>query len=115
MGHCIHCAKACEPKVIVMPSEKNLSVEEFMRQRRQNPAIAEREKRIEAIQQNARQAFEVASAPILRELSQVGLSLASLDTLRNSPTPYEAAVPILVRWLSLTESTEVRESIVRSL
>lgn len=55
------------------------------------------------------------TAGLLEELADVGYPVESVADLRSSGSRYRAAVPVLVRWLDLSEDTFEKEEIVRAL
>jgi hypothetical protein len=72
---------------------------------------AEKERRRDA----QKEEFANLSAPILSELTAVGLNYSSTEELRHSGERYEKAVPILINWLPLIKNQRLKESIVRAL
>jgi hypothetical protein len=53
--------------------------------------------------------------PILADLAKVGCQVESLHQLRHQGTSWEAALPILLRWLSVVDDPSIKEEIVRCL
>jgi HEAT repeat protein len=70
----------------------------------------EEKQRQEVIKKN-----RLASAPVLADLAQAGFSLDWIDELFNKKLDYEAAIPILLRWLPQMDNLDVKEDIVRAL
>lgn len=77
--------------------------------------MSEAGKELEARRQRLIVETKQATAPVLEELRGVGYGIDSLDDLRHSGIRYEAAIPILVRWLPRVNSTDAKEGIVRAL
>src|SRR5215469_2511765 len=55
------------------------------------------------------------AGPLLQELAEVGFDVETLDDLRHQGKPWQAAIPILSRWLTRVEDLNLKESIVRCL
>jgi len=102
------------------PKRKPITVEEFVRQREQDPEYLARLEESEKKRQVQIREFRRAAAPMMEDLRQAGYDV------RDSPqelvwqfgrtkVPYSSAVPILLKWLSRVSSPDVKETIVRTL
>jgi hypothetical protein len=58
---------------------------------------------------------KLAALPLISALKDAGFNIHSLDELRRSGLKYGAAIPILLKWLPLTDDAIIKESIVRTL
>jgi HEAT repeat protein len=56
-----------------------------------------------------------AAAPLLEELGVAGFPVEDVDDLRRGYKNYEAAVPVLLRWLPRVEHREVQYAVARAL
>jgi HEAT repeat protein len=92
-----------------------LSASELMAKLQQDPDYVSRIREAEQRQQEFAQEHNLAAAPIVNELKNAGFFVESIDELRRSGIPYTAAIPVLLKWLPLTENVGVKESIVRAL
>lgn len=55
------------------------------------------------------------SAPVVRDLAQVGFGVEFVDDLYGLGLDYRAAVPVLLRWLPLVDNPDVKRGIIRAL
>lgn len=69
--------------------------------------------------QDARKALSrqhnLAIMPVIDDLKAAGFEVDSLDELRRRDVRYEAAVPVLLKWLLLVSDSGSKDSIVRAL
>ena len=75
--------------------------------RPQEEAKKERQRRMKQFQKDC--------APLMKELGEVGFVYDTIDGLIHSGVAYRAAVPVLLKWVSMTGNYDVREAIVRAL
>jgi HEAT repeat protein len=59
--------------------------------------------------------YETAAAPVLADLAAVGFAVDDIRDLRNLGIRYQAAIPVLVRWLPVATHDGVRGDIVHAL
>lgn len=59
--------------------------------------------------------YLVMVRPLLQELSEVGFAVETLDDLRHQGKSWQAAIPILSRWLTKVDDLDLKESIARCL
>jgi hypothetical protein len=62
-----------------------------------------------------RQSYRDAVAPVLADLAESGFPVRTIDDLKQHRVSYGDAVPILVRWLSLTDDPDVKLTITHAL
>jgi len=55
------------------------------------------------------------SAPVLADLAEVGFQVEWVEDLYIKRLYYKKAIPILLKWLPITENLDVKEAIVRAL
>ena len=56
-----------------------------------------------------------AAQPLLQELADAGFPVETLDDLRHRGKSWEAAIPVLSRWLLKVDDLNLKESVVRCL
>lgn len=56
-----------------------------------------------------------AEQPIVDELRAIGYAITSISNLRNLGVPWKTALPVLIRWLPLVTTPDIKEAIVRHL
>ena len=62
-----------------------------------------------------RREFASIARPIVKELTDLGYQMESLDELRHVGRPWKSALPVLLKWLPIIQHSGVKESIVRGL
>lgn len=87
----------------------------LMAELRQNPEFVAREQLREAQNRQREEASRIEQAELLKELNDIGIRIKTVWDLVNTREKYPAAIPILVRHVSLPHSTGVKEGIVRAL
>ncbi len=88
---------------------------ELTSQLQQHPPYQARMQQAQASRQESSRRHRVAAAPVIKDLERAGFPVDSLDQLRRTGSPYEAAVPVLLKWLPLVADMDVKDSIVRAL
>ncbi len=94
---------------------KMVSAASLMNRLQQDPEYQARVLEAEARRQAKLQRYRAVAAPIVQELRDAGFAVQSVDELRAGGAPYEAAIPVLVRWLNLIPDGDVLDSLVRAL
>jgi hypothetical protein len=96
-------------------SKKTVSAAMLMDQLAKDPEHLRRMQIQKDAQREASEQHRHATLPIIEGLKAAGFSVDSLDELRSSGVPYKAAIPVLLKWLSLVAESGSKESIVRAL
>src|SRR5437868_7492406 len=68
----------------------------------------------ERIEENLRR-YRQAISPLLPELRTAGFDVETVGDLYNTPIWYEAAIPILTRWLPKVTYNSLKSDIIRAL
>lgn len=92
-----------------------VTAEELMAQLEADPEWVARRDERERFRQRRTAGYDRAAAPLKAELAAAGFEVDSVADLYNERRNYEAAVPILLRWLPRIEHSSVKESVVRAL
>jgi len=95
--------------------KKPKTAAEFAADLQADSSFVTRRQELDQTRQEETQQHRLVALPIMEELQQAGFPFESLDELRRSGIVYKAAVPILLKWLSLISDVGVQESIVRAL
>lgn len=96
-------------------TDKPKTAAELLAELRQNREFAAREKARAEKMNEVLETSEKEQDRLLSELADIGLKIASVWDLVNKQSKYPAALPILIRHLSLPYSSGVREGIIRAL
>ncbi|MDE2205937.1 MAG: HEAT repeat domain-containing protein, partial [Armatimonadetes bacterium] len=83
-----------------------------MRKNEIEPLVSEL---IERRLQENRAQYDLAMSPVFAELRAAGINHATLAGLRTSGIRYDAAIPILLKWLPLFPELNIRRSILSAL
>jgi len=59
--------------------------------------------------------YQAAAAPVRADLAAVGFEVDAIRDLRHLGTRYQAAIPVLIRWLPIATHDAVRDDIVHAL
>ena len=98
-----------------MSKEKWISSEEHMALLRQNPEWVARHNAQEAERKRREEEFDREEAPLRLELKERGIHVHSVWDFVNTAEKYPAAIPVLLRHMSLPHSERIKEGIVRAL
>ena len=96
-------------------SKNPVTAEMLMTRLAKDPEYVKRMQIQEDVRQEKVQKHKLAAIPIINDLKAAGFPVKSLDELRRSGVRYMAAIPILLKWLSLVVESDVKDSIVRAL
>lgn len=91
------------------------SAAELMAELSADPDYVRRMRQRERDHEEAVKLDRQAAEPVLRDLAASGFKVQSLDQLRQAGIEFQAAIPILVRWLPKISNEQVKESLVRTL
>src|SRR5258705_6336043 len=69
----------------------------------------------EELRQEALAREHLDSAPVLADLRTVGFDVEHITHLYTRRLSYKAAIPVLIKWLSIVTNEHVKEFIVRAL
>jgi HEAT repeat protein len=97
------------------PPKKSVTASELMAQLQQDPQYQVRMQQTEAQRQESIQRHRLAAEPVVQDLRNAGFDVENIDELRRSGIDYEAAIPLLLKWLPLIAESAVKDSIVRAL
>lgn len=98
-----------------MEKSPSLTAAELLAELRADPKwVAEQEKRKQVLSRRAT-AFRAAEVPLVEDLNRTGIAVTSVWDLVNTPSPYPAAVPVLLEHLMQPYPERVREGIARAL
>ena len=95
--------------------KKRLTAAELMNQLEQDPAYVARMKAKKKEHEERVENTAAQTAPILRDLADLGYAVRSLDDLRISKKEYREAIPVLIKWLTQIGNAKVKDSIIRTL
>jgi hypothetical protein len=91
------------------------TAEELMAELEADPEWVARRDERERFRRRRMAGYDRAAAPLKAELAAAGFDVESVADLYNERRHYEAAVPILLRWLPRIEHSAVKKSVVRAL
>lgn len=91
------------------------SAAELMAELNADPDYVARLREREQRQAQNAESYQLAAAPMLRELVTAGYGVKSLSELGQPGTGNAEVVPILVSWLSRVANPQVKEDLVRTL
>lgn len=96
-------------------SDKPMTAADLMRELQADPEHAAKVEAQEAKRGAATAAAREAAVPIVAELRAAGFEVDAIADLHNRALDYEAAVPVLLRWLPQVENAAVEQDVVRAL
>ena len=96
-------------ELMLPPNSKEAYRQDLLRQSKIASTVEEREE----LRQKMADLFVASAAPIDAELA--GLDFPSIGKLSNSKVNYESAIPILIKWLPLVETNDVKSAILGAL
>jgi len=97
-----------------MPPRRSKTAAEFVRELQRDPQYVARQAVLRAEAEQRAAAIAQDEAPLVRELAESGIDVRSVWDFGTLVTP-PAAVPIVLRHLTLTHHPRVREGLIRAL
>jgi hypothetical protein len=98
-----------------MSKEKPISAAEHMALLHQDPEWVARKAERDARLKEAQEQFRREEAPLLMDLKNVGIDVDSVWDFVNTADKYPAAIPVLLRHVTLPYHERIKEGIVRAL
>ncbi|MHB1034183.1 MAG: HEAT repeat domain-containing protein [Pirellulales bacterium] len=98
-----------------MSNKKYETAGELMARLQSDPEWVRQNEEREARRKAIAEQYERATTGVVDDLKRAGFAVESIDELRETGTPYEAAVPIFLKWLPLVTDPRAKDSIVRAL
>jgi hypothetical protein len=96
-------------------SAKSMSAAELMAQLQRDPEFVRKNGERETQQRAVEAQLRAEEQPLLAELANAGVHVASVWDLVNSRSSYAAAIPVLTRHLRLPYHPKIREGLARAL
>jgi hypothetical protein len=98
-----------------MIEKRRITTAEHMALLRQNPEWVARNAAIEARLKERQEQFRREQAQLLADLTVIGIGIESVWDLVNTAEKYPAAIPVLLRHLTLPYHKRIKEGIIRAL
>lgn len=95
--------------------ERPKSAADLMEELQRDPEFVARQKQQEDDRRRNLESYRTAARDVLADLVATGFKVEAIGDLRRLGIPYQAAVPVLIRWLPRVQEAAVKEDIVRTL